>query len=133
MTELSSNPAKVSKSSEELFVYLTNLERFHDSLPEQVTHYRVEGDTCSFTIQGMADLTLKITQKEPFRKVVFSNAHDKPFPFRLIFDIEAGSSEQECKVVVSFAGELNPMLAMLAKGPLQNFVELVATRLSSLS
>ncbi len=132
MTEIKSHPAPVMVSNEKLFNYLTDLESFRDSLPEQVTNYRTEGDSCAFTIQGMADISLTITSKIPFESVVFSNIDGKPFPFSLHFEIEHTGTDAS-RVNVSFRGELNPMLAMIAKGPLQNFVNLVAERLTRLS
>jgi len=128
MTEFKSHPALVSVSTEKLYDYLTNLERFRESLPEQVTNYRTDGDSCSFTIQGMADISLTITEKIPYETVVFNNSLEKPFPFSLHFDI-AHTGTDACRVTVAFRGELNPMLAMIAKGPLQNFVNLVAEKL----
>ncbi len=132
MTEFTSHPAPVMGSSEKLYNYLTDLERFRESLPEQVTNYRTQGDSCSFTIQGMADISLTIISKTPFESVVFNNTTEKPFPFSLHFDITHTGTDAS-RVTVSFRGELNPMLAMIAKGPLQNFVNLVAERLSRLS
>lgn len=130
MTTISSSKTLVNQSADQLFNYLTDLERFRNSLPEQVTNYRVEGNSCSFTIQGMADLSLTITQAIPFEKVVFSNANPKPFPFALVFDFTA-LTPQTCQLVVTFQGDLNPMLLMMAKGPLQTFVNMVAQKIAT--
>jgi hypothetical protein len=131
MTSISSSKTLVNQSADHLFTYLTDLERFRSSLPEQVTNYKVEGNRCSFTIQGMADLSLEITQAIPFEKVIFSNASAKPFPFALVFDI-AALTDQSCQVMVTFEGDINPMLLMMAKGPLQTFVNMVAQKLATI-
>lgn len=131
MTSISSNKAPVRRSAHYLFSYLTDLERFRSSLPEQVTNYKVEGNRCSFTIQGMADLSLEITQAIPTEKVVFSNTSPKPFPFHLKFDI-ASLNDESCEVMVTFEGDLNPMILMMAKAPLQTFVNMVAQKLATI-
>jgi hypothetical protein len=131
MTIISSNVTGINRSAEYVYKYLINLEQFRESLPEQVTNYRVEGNKCSFTIQGMADLSLIISETIANEKVIFANANDKPFPFNLIFKINS-IGENSSSVMVSFEGELNPMIIMVAKGPLQNFVNMVAMRLANL-
>jgi hypothetical protein len=131
MTSISSNKTMVNQLDSYVYSYLTDLERFRNSLPEQVTNYKVDGNRCSFTIQGMADLSLEITESIPTEKVVFSNANPKPFPFHLTFDLTA-LTDNSSQVVVTFNGDLNPMILMMAKGPLQTFVNMVAQKLAAL-
>lgn len=127
--EVKSSPHLVHQPTAELHARLTDLSRFGSSLPPQVTRYQVEGDTCSFTIQGMADISLHISRKDPDH-ITYSSLSEKPFPFHLHF-LLSEEDEQTCWLTVAFVGELNPMLAMMARGPLQNFVDMVAERLST--
>ncbi|MGC8865280.1 MAG: hypothetical protein ACP5O2_06100 [Bacteroidales bacterium] len=126
--EVKSTPHLVHRSAAELHARLIDLSRLGSSLPPQVTRYQVNGDTCSFTIQGMADISLYISRKDPDH-VTYSSLSDKPFPFHLHFWLSE-EDEQTCALTVVFEGDLNPMLAMMARGPLQNFVNLLAQKLS---
>lgn len=127
MTNIKSNKENIAANQADVFNLLADYRNFNELLPEQVTNWKVSGDTCSFTIRGMADISLQISEKQSPCLVVYSSLNPSPFPFQLVFDIQplpSGSS-----VVCEFKGELNPMLQMLAKSPLQNFVNMVVERL----
>ncbi len=126
--EVKSNPQLVHLPLEELYVRLTDLGRFGHSLPPQVTHFQVKGDTCSFTLQGMADISLRITTKDP-NHITYSSTSDKPFAFHLHFYLEEEDT-QTSRLTVEFQGDLNPMMAMMARGPLQNFVNAVSEKIA---
>jgi hypothetical protein len=125
--EVKSNPQLVHLPLEALYARLTDLGSFGHSLPPQVTHFRAEGDSCSFTIQGMADISLRITTKKPDH-ITYSSISEKPFPFHLHFYLEEEDS-QTCRLTVVFEGDLNPMMTMMARGPLQNFVNMVSEKI----
>lgn len=127
MTIIKSNRETIPASTESIYNLLANYHNFNELLPEQVTNWKVSGDTCSFTIKGMADISLKISHLQPFSQVIYSSMNPNPFPFDLVFNIEADMGQG--LVTCEFRGELNAMLQMLAKSPLQNFVNMVVERL----
>lgn len=61
--------------------------------------------------------------------VVMNSAGKTPFQFVLNTFLEP-VDEQQCKVKLVFDADLNPMLAMMASRPLQNFVEMLADKLN---
>ncbi|HAQ64849.1 MAG TPA: hypothetical protein DCR43_03200 [Bacteroidales bacterium] len=75
----------------------------------------------------MADISLKISQRLPNTQVIYSSLNASPFSFELVFNIEANSLSSF--ITCEFRGDLNPMLQMLAKAPLQNFVNMILDRL----
>lgn len=131
MTIIQSEKKLSGSPASGLFALLSDFNHFSTALPEQVTNFRSDSNSCSFTIKGMADVSLIMSEKSPYRKVVYANANEKPFPFQLIFDLDEKDSDS-CTLQVSFEGDLNPMLSMMAKGPLQHFVNSVADKIASL-
>lgn len=127
MTIIKSNREAIAATPEAVFGLLADYRNFNELLPEQVTNWKVSGDICSFTIKGMADISLKISQKQPFSLVIYSSLNQTPFPFELVFNIE--KNDTRSAVTCEFRGELSTMLQMLAKSPLQNFVNMVVERL----
>lgn len=127
--EVKSTPQLVHIPMAALHAQLTDFHHFGHSLPPQVINYRVEGDTCSFTLQGLADISLHIFRKDPDH-IIYSNTADKPFPFHLHFFLYP-EDENTCQLMVAFEGDLNPMLALIVRGPLQNFVNLLAEKIAS--
>ncbi|HNQ60216.1 MAG TPA: hypothetical protein PK028_06375 [Bacteroidales bacterium] len=131
MMNLKSNTIEVRHCPEDLFAYLTDLNRLQQALPPQVINYHVEGDACSFTIEGMTDISLLISMKIPYTRVVYSNAVDKPFSFSLVFDISP-AAENKSMVSVAFEARANSFLSGILKKPMQNFVDLVSQKLNEL-
>ncbi|MDO9512610.1 MAG: hypothetical protein Q7J34_12680 [Bacteroidales bacterium] len=130
MTIIESKIQQTDCNAQELYVKLSDFNQFREVLPEQVENFISDTDTCSFTIKGMADVSLRISEKIPNSKVSYSNIVDKPFPFSLVFNINQSEEDSKCTVQVSFHGELNPMLAMMAKGPLTHFVNSIAEKIA---
>ncbi|HBZ67913.1 MAG TPA: hypothetical protein DEO70_13855 [Bacteroidales bacterium] len=127
MTIIKSNRESIGAPAEAIFNLLADYRNFNELLPEQVTNWKVSGDACSFTIKGMADISLKISQRLPNTQVIYSSLNASPFSFELVFNIEANSLSSF--ITCEFRGDLNPMLQMLAKAPLQNFVNMILDRL----
>lgn len=127
MTQIKSNRETISATPEAVFNLLADYHNFNELLPEQVTNWKVSGNTCSFTLRGMADISLTISKKQPFTIVVYSSLNPSPFPFDLTFTLQQEGNHTQ--VTCEFQGELNAMLQMLARSPLQNFVNMVVERL----
>ncbi|MDR1951756.1 MAG: hypothetical protein LBP96_05975 [Bacteroidales bacterium] len=124
MTKIDSNPVEIQTSAKNIFVYLSDFNNFGKLMPPQITNWQSTADTCSFTIQNMATLAMRITEKIEPAKLVINSEAPSPFPFELICDLEE-LSENSCRSIIRFHADMNPMLVMMAKNPLQNFVNLL--------
>jgi hypothetical protein len=128
MMKIESNPVDVQTSATNIFAYLSDFNNFGKLMPPQITNWQSTTDTCSFTIENMATLAMYIAEKiEPTRLVIRSEA-PSPFPFDLICEFEE-LSENSCRSFVQFHADMNPMLAMMVKTPLQNFINLLNEQL----
>ena len=97
-------------------------------MPEQIINWHSTPDQCSFTIQGMADLGMRIKDRKPFSSIIIESEGDVPFDFELICNLnELHQNHTEAQLI--FNAQLNPMMQMLAKGPLQNFVNILVNKL----
>lgn len=98
-------------------------------MPEQVTNWKSTSDECSFTINGMATLGMKLTEKTPNSLVKAVKHGQAPFDFTLSCHIDDKGESSEVQLV--FDADLNPMLKMMAERPLTNFLNLLVDRLKS--
>lgn len=127
--DFSSNWQKINASEKSVFTFLSDLRNFETLMPEQVTDYQADFDRCSFTIKGMADLHLLAVERNPFHQIKLIPEGKSPFEFELVANIRNVS--QQTEVRISMSAELNPMLAMMAKRPLQNLVNIMADKLAA--
>jgi len=118
----------INNSQEKIFGFLSNFNNFGRLMPEQVVNWHSTEDECSFTIKGMADLSMKITEKKPSSMLIMKSTGKSPFEFELISEIEKVSDNKSYSKL-TFRANMNPMLSMLASKPLQNFVNILNQQL----
>ena len=127
---LESPKVTVDKSAQECFGFLSNVKNFEKLMPENISKFEVlENDKFLFALKGMPEIILKKKEVLPPNKIVLGAAGGK-LDFTLTGDItetEAGKSE----ITLSFAGDFNPMMAMMIKGPITKFIETLAVNIPS--
>ncbi|NNF01419.1 MAG: hypothetical protein HKN22_01925 [Bacteroidia bacterium] len=128
MTRIESETVKVGGSQKNTFDFLSDLNNIGSLMPEQVEDWECDGEKCSFKIKGMASLGMKYEEKVADSKLVLREEGKSPFPFKLICSI--GEGEENCDLQLALEAELNPMMEMLAKKPLKNFLDLLVNEYS---
>ncbi|MBF8984749.1 hypothetical protein IZY60_14495 [Lutibacter sp. B2] len=98
-------------------------------MPEKVVDWKSTMTTCTFTIQGMATLNMKQGQNKSNELVQMLADGKNPFQYDLNTFI-AAHGEDASEIYLQLNADLNPMLAMMAKKPLENFVNILAEELS---
>ena len=128
---LESPKVTVEKSAQELFDLLSDVKNFEKLMPEHIAKFEVIGeDAFIFGLKGMPEIKLKMKEKVAPNKVVLGAASDK-LPFTLIANIDA-VSDNSSAVKLDFAGDFNPMMAMMIKGPIGKFIETLASNMNKL-
>lgn len=126
--EFTSEWTNINAPAEEVFAFASDLNNLGSLMPEQVENWKATTDTCSFTIKGMADLSMRVTSRIPHTYIGLDPEGKTPVDFRLELDFRPAGEQSEARVKLE--AHLNPMLAMMAKRPLQNLVHIMAQKLS---
>ncbi len=139
-----SNWTKNQVSDKELFDYIGDMNNMPSILPEQVVDVKADHDNLSFTIQGMGSIALRVAKREPNKLIQLVPEGKTPFQFVLniyIRDTESAShqvtksmsvSESESECCFEIDAQLNPLMQMMASRPLQNLVNMMASRAEEL-
>ncbi|WP_411032272.1 SRPBCC family protein [Spongiimicrobium sp. 3-5] len=122
---------KVSKSSKEVFEFLTDIKNFELLMPDNIDKFEIlNQDRFLFALKGMPEIVLERKEQNEYDKVVLGAASDK-LPFTLTADIVA-TGENESEVTLSFAGEFNAMMAMMIKAPITNFIGTLSSNMDKI-
>ena len=123
---LESPKINVSKSTQEVFNFLTDIKNFETLMPENISKFEViDEDKFLFALKGMPEIILKKKEVIPPNKIVLGAAGGK-IDFSLIANIvEVDATTSEVKL--DFTGDFNPMMAMMIKSPISKFIETLAT------
>ena len=126
MSELSkfeSRTGKIGCKPAETYEFVTDIRNFKRFvLNGNINELQIDRESCSFNISPLGNLSLRISKKEPDKRVVYSGVALKSNDFTLLLDIKeapAGMSE----VIISINAEMDPMMRMIASRPVAQFLE----------
>ena len=129
MHHIKSKTIAVSASASRVYDFISDFNNMEKLMPEKVVDWKSTMTTCTFTIQGMATLNMKQGQNKSNEQVQMIADGKNPFQYDLNTLItEQGENSSE--IYLQLNADLNPMLAMMAKKPLENFVNILAEELA---
>lgn len=115
-----------SKSEQEFFAIVSDMRNIPALLPEQAINVKADEDNLAFTVQGMGSIALRVSQRITYSLVQLVPIGKTPFPF--VLSIKIAGLGNNCRVMFEIDAELNPLMAMMAKRPLQNLVDMMAEK-----
>ena len=120
----------IAKSSKEAYNFFMTLENFELLMPTSTEKFEVEGDSFLFGLKGMPEIRLVLGNSVEYSKVSLGAASSK-----LSFTLEANIlsiSDRSREVQLQFDGDFNPMMAMMVKKPLTNFIDTLTENIAKL-
>ena len=120
----------ISKSSKEAYNFFMTLENFKLLMPSSTEKFEVDGDSFLFGLKGMPEIRLVLGDSIEYSKVSLGAASSK-----LSFTLEANIfsiSDSLSEVQLQFNGDFNPMMAMMVKKPLTNFIDTLTENIAKL-
>jgi carbon monoxide dehydrogenase subunit G len=131
MTKIESETVNVKSSSEKIYNFLADFNNFSKIMPEQIVDWEATSESCSFTIKGMASLSMKYSEKNPSSILKIVPNGKTPFDFVLNCILSDKGDSTDVKIV--FDADLNMFLKMMAEKPLTNFVNLLVNKLKEIN
>lgn len=130
MIKIESNKKLINKSSQEVFDFLTDFTNFSLLVPDKVENWKATNDKCSFTIKGFGEFGMRIIEKNPYTSIIITNDEEVSMPigFKFFWEfIEKSNSSVE--VMAVFNLDINPMMGVMVKKPLSEFVNVLVEKL----
>ncbi len=116
------NQIVLPKPVEEVYDFLADLNNHEKLMPPNVQDWQSSRDEASFSIPGIARLSLKAEDRAESQYIRIIPAQKAPFDVSLTWQTEAaGNGETHVRLTVE--ADLNMMMKMLASAPLQKLVD----------
>lgn len=131
LTKIESEKVEIPNSAENIFNYLSDFNNFEKLMPSQVTNWKSTSEECSFTINGMATIGMKIIEKTPVSKITITSHGKVPFEFKL-FVLVTEKDAGNCVGQLTFESDMNPMIKMMVEKPLGNFFNMLAHKMKDI-
>ncbi|MFT6850513.1 MAG: carbon monoxide dehydrogenase subunit G [Sphingobacteriales bacterium] len=124
---IDSNPAVISKTKQEVFEFLNNLENHGQLMPPNIQDWKADQTTCSFKIQGMLELSLKKEETGSIDKI--RTVPNGKAPVELDLEWNLTEVDGKTNAVFTINAKLNPFLKMMAQKPLVELANYQAAKL----
>lgn len=119
----------VNKSAEDLFNKIGDLNNLKEIMPPSIKNFKSTKTSCSFQMEGMPEINLELNGLIPFSKVSLT-AKGSQIPFSLnCFITDKGD---QCQARLEINAELNMMMKMMVEKPLNQFLNLLASKIEKL-
>jgi carbon monoxide dehydrogenase subunit G len=120
-----SRSGKLTCSDRKVFDFVTDMRNFGKFItPGTINNWQAEKESCSFNVSVVGTVSLRLDEKEMYKKVVFTGDALNKNDFSLILHI-SGNGNTPAEVRVSLNADLNPMLKMMAAKPIGQFLEII--------
>ncbi len=128
---LESPKIKINKSQKELFSYLSEAKNFKTIMPDSLEKFEILSEnTFLFQLKGMPVIQLVFKERQEFDKIILgADGGAFPFTFTASF-VEIGTDQTEFQLL--FEGEINAMMAMMVKKPINNFIQALTANFEKL-
>lgn len=118
---LHSDKKIVQQSQQALFERLSNPENFEALFPDNLEEFSVREDSFKFKLQGMPAIRLVLEEKRAYDLIKLKAVSDD-FPVFLNCHLQA-VDDAKTEVQLTFDAEINAMMAMMIKKPIQNLLD----------
>lgn len=119
---------EVNAKPESIFEWLSDMNNVGKLMPQQITNWKSDGTSCSYTINGMADINMTIDEKQPYELIKMVSFGKNPFNFEIQIHIKPkGVNLADVQLILN--GDVNPFLKMMVEKPLTNFIDLLGVNL----
>ncbi|MDB4148692.1 SRPBCC family protein [Flavobacteriaceae bacterium] len=129
--KLNSTVSNINISDNKLFEKLVIVENFKKIMPENISKFEIiDSETLIFSLKGMPPIKLRIGEKKAPYSIILNSSESK-----IIFSLTAQikkTGDNSCSFELEFNGDLNPMIQMMVKSPLQSFINDLSINTSKL-
>lgn len=116
---------------DKVYNFLEDLNNHQQLMPENIYNWSSTTDEASFTIQNMAKLAIKISNRVPNSEITAIPTEKPPFDVELKWTVEPSANGGTiAKHIIS--ADLNMMMKMLASGPLQKLADHQTSKLKEI-
>ncbi len=117
------------KSQKDAFDFLSDMENYRQLMPDDTKSFDIHESGNGFSVQigSLPRVGMKLKEKTEPSQIVFESPSPN-FEYYLTINIQE-VDDSNADVGLDFDGKFNPMIEMMAKKPLTNFINTIAEKL----
>lgn len=119
---------RINQAIDKVYAFLSDLNNHQQLMPDNIYNWSSTKDEASFTIQNMAKLAIRVSERKENQEIIAVPTEKAPFELSLKWTVNANDDGSTTATHI-IAADLNMMMKMLAAGPLQKLADHQAKRL----
>jgi len=124
-----SRTGKLSCPPETVFSFIADIRNFEQFIPPgNIQNWQATADNCSFQVSPIGSAAIRISEKTPFSSVIYSGDALQKNDFTLVVLISE-NEKNLTDIRLTLLAELNPVLKMMASGPIEKFLEILISEM----
>ncbi len=133
MAKIESKIGSLKETDQKIYTFLSDFNNFEQLIPkDKVKEWSSDTDSCSFTIDGIGNIGLRITEKEEFKLIKLSSEGNSPIAFLMWIQLKQ-EGEKPTYVKITLDPQVNIALMGMVKKPLKDFANMLIDKLEELS
>ncbi|MGP1515735.1 MAG: hypothetical protein ACTTJH_07245 [Bacteroidales bacterium] len=121
MKQIKSKTIQLARGVEEVFYTLSDFTNMGAIPNDKIKNFKCTYDTCSFNIDGMADIELTIKERKPFDYITIGSSKEVMGGFNFLVNLLfEKTGDRECKLTAEANIDGNTIMLMMVKKQLQN-------------
>ena len=130
--KLESKIGQSSASDEQIFNFLSDFEKIRSFIPtDKVSNWESGSDWCSFEVSPVGKTGIKLIEKETFKLLKYTNIQESQYTFTFWAQLKQ-IAEKDTRIKLTLDVNVNPMLQMMVKKPLKEFLDKLVEQLGQL-
>lgn len=113
---------ELNRPVSEVYNFLADFNNHQQLMPDNISNWSSTTDEARFSVQNMAKLALKISNRIENQTIIIVPAEQVPFNVDMRW-IVADLGNNTTEAILTISAELNMMMKMMASGPLKKLVE----------
>ena len=132
MIKLESRIGKIDNNEENVYNFLSDFNNFKELIPgDKIKNWESSSDSCRFTIESIGEARMQIVEKQPNKLIKVSSQVNNNIDFNFWIQLkQVGDNDTRIKLTIK--ADVNPMLQMVAKKPLQTFLDSLIDQIEKL-
>jgi len=130
--KIESTVGKIAENEDKVFAFLSDFRNLESLVPkENLNSWEFNEDRCKLGIPGIGEIELKLLEKEPYKLIKLGSGSDSAYSFTLWIQLKQ-TAEKDTRARLTLQAELNPFLQVMAKNPLQKFVNTLVDKMATI-
>jgi len=131
--KIESHVGNIPENEDRIFAFLSDFKNIEPLIPkESLTSWEFYKDSCKLGIGGIGEIELKVLEKKPSKMIKLGSGDDSAYAFILWIQLKQ-AEEKDTRVRLTLQADLNPFLQLMAKNPLQKFVDTLVDRMGKIN